>query len=137
MGAQKDINRIRELIIGEDIKRFEQKFDNLELQLKKVEEKQNILLQKMKKKSKKNKRSVKHQEQKLDMHIEDIHKEITLVTKKSSEDMKRFKTELIMHLESKLNNLEKINISKKQLAKIFATLTLDLEEKIDTKKHAK
>jgi len=71
------------------------------------------------------------------MHIEDIHKEITLVTKKSSEDMKRFKTELIMHLESKLNNLEKINISKKQLAKIFATLTLDLEEKIDTKKHAK
>jgi len=53
MGAQKDINRIRELIIGEDIKRFEQKFDNLELQLKKVEEKQNILLQKMKKNRKK------------------------------------------------------------------------------------
>ena len=137
MGAQKDINRIRELIIGEDIKRFEQKFDTLELQLKKVEEKQNILLQKMKQKSKKNQKRLKLQEDNLDMHIKDIHKEITSVTKKSSEEMKRFKTELIMHLESKLNNLEKINISKKQLAKIFATLSFDLEEKIDTKKHAK
>ena len=151
MGAQKDIDRIRELIIGEDIKRFEKKFETIETQLNRIEEKQNLLVKKVKKRLKKHQnklinleetnirlaKGLQHQERKIGVYMEDISNEIESVTQKSSKELKTFKTELIMHIESKLNSMGKTNISKKQLAKMFATLSLELEDKSETKKHAK
>ena len=126
MGAQKDINRIRELIIGEDIKKIEKRFDAIELQLKQIEQKQNSLAQKIKK-----------QQKNMIEDIVKINTQMQSSIQKSSEQLKAFKSELIMHLESKLNSINKISITKKQLANIFATLSLELEDKIDIKKHAK
>jgi isopropylmalate/homocitrate/citramalate synthase len=151
MGAQKDIDRIRELIIGEDIKRFEAGFDAMELRLNKIEERQNLLVKKVKKRLKKhhNKlvnteeistrtaKGLKHQGRKIDVYMKDISKEIESVTQSSAKELKTFKTELVMHIESKLNSMGKTNISKKQLAKMFATLSLELEDNSETKKHAK
>jgi len=126
MGAQKDINRIRELIIGSDFKKFEKRFDAIEIQLKQIEDKQNTLAQKIKK-----------QRKDLTKDVDEINTQIQSSTQKSSEQLKTFKSELIMHLESKLNTINKVSISKKQLASMFATLSLELEDEVDTKKHAK
>ena len=126
MGAQKDINRIRELIIGEDLKKFEKRFDSIEIQLKQIEDKQNTLAQKIKK-----------QRKHMTKDIDKVNTQIQSSTQKSSEQLKTFKSELIMHLESKLNSMSKVSISKKQLANMFATLSLELEDKVDTKQDAK
>jgi len=126
MGAQKDIDRIRELIIGSDIRKFEKKFDAIEIELKQIKEKQNILVQKIKK-----------QRKNMTIDVEDINTQIQSSAQKSSEHLKAFKSELIMHLESKINTMSKISISKKQLANMFVALSLELEDKVDTNKHAK
>jgi len=154
MGKEKDIDRIRELIIGKDVKRFEEKFDVIERELNKIAEKQNILFKKIKKQRKKHRVLIEniddknivltkklHQHgRKIDIYIEDLNTEIQSVTQKSSEELKMFRTELMMHIKSKFNSLDKMNISKKQLAKMFETLSMELkneDKKIDTKKHAK
>lgn len=129
MSAEKDINRIRELIIGEDIKRFEKKFDVIETQLNDINSKQKLLLKKIKKQRKK--MNVNN------LEVKNLDNTIQSSIHKSSEQLKKFKTEFIMHIESKLNHIDEVNISKKQLAKIFETLSFELEDKLDTKKYAK
>ena len=129
MSAEKDINRIRELIIGEDIKRFEKKFDVIETQLNDINSKQKLLLKKIKKQRKK--MNVNN------LEVKNLDNTIQSSIHKSSEQLKKFKTEFIMHIESKLNHIDQVNISKKQLAKMFETLSFELEDKLDTKKYAK
>ena len=154
MGAQKDIDRIRELIIGDEVKRFEKKFDTLERELNKIAQKQNILFKKIKRQRKRHQvlidniddknialiKKLHHHGRKMDVHIEDINTKLQSVTQKSSDEFKMFRTELMMHIKSKFNSMDKMNISKKQLAKMFEALSLELkneDNKIDTKKHAK
>lgn len=153
MSAKKDINRIRELILGTVIEDFEEKFGILSTKLdnlkeeqktfqKKVLKKQNALLDDIElymQKQKDFSKSLQHQGQAIELYREDVELKLQKTVEKSHDELKTLKTELKMHIESKLNSIHKVKVSHKDLSEMFLALSEELSDvdKDETKHHAK
>ena len=153
MSAKKDINRIRELILGTVIEDIEEKFEILSTKLdnlkeeqktfqKKVLKKQNALLDDIELHMQKQKdfsKSLQHQGQAIELYREDVELKLQKTVEKSHDELKTLKTELKMHIESKLNSIHKVKVSHKDLSEMFLALSEELSDvdKDETKHHAK
>jgi len=151
MGAKKDMNRVKELIFGNDIARFEEKFDILQKQLNEIQDNQKVFKQNVKEYLRGfNKelaglkdeqihlaRGLQQQGHKMDIYMEDMAADLQDVTKKSTEQLKTLKTELKMHIEAKLNSLDKVKISHTELSDMFASLSNELKDVDDKQRHTR
>ena len=151
MGAKKDMNRVKELIFGNDIARFEEKFDILQEQLNEIQDTQKVFKQNVKEYFKGfNKelaglkdeqihlaRGLQQQGHKMDIYMEDMAADLQDVTKKSTEQLKTLKTELKMHIEAKLNSLDKVKISHAELSDMFSSLSNELKDVDDKQRHTR
>ncbi len=151
MGAKKDMNRVKELIFGSDIARFEEKFDILQEQLNEIKDNQKVFKKNVKEYLKSfNKelaglkdeqihlaRGLQQQGHKMDIYMEDMTADLQDATKKSAEQLKTLKAELKMHIEAKLNSLDKAKISHTELSDMFASLSNDLKDIDDKQRHSR
>jgi len=151
MGAKKDMNRVKELIFGNDIARFEEKFDTLQDQLNELQQNQEVFKQNVKEHFKSfNKeidglkekqthfaKGLQQQGHKMDIYMEDMASELQNAAQKSEEQLKALKSELKMHIEVKLNGLDKVKISHTQLSEMFATLSNELKDVDDKQRHTR
>jgi hypothetical protein len=150
MGAKKDINRVRELIFGKDIERFEKKFKALEEVLDSIEIQQKIFekdirkqlnhmtdtLETLSDKQSQYTKDIQHQNTKTSLAFKEIDKQIQAESQRSLEQLKTLKTELKMYMKAKLNNMDNAKISHMQLSEMFATLANELKDVDDTQRHA-
>jgi len=151
MGAKKDMNRVKELIFGNDITRFEEKFDALENQLDDIKHKQklfkqdvkeyfkniNTILESLKGEQTHLARGLQQQGHKMDIYMEDMASDLQDLTQKNTEQLKTLKTELKMHIEAKLNSLDKVKISHTELSDMFASLSNELKDVDDKQRHTR
>ena len=151
MSAKKDMNRVKELLFGNDISQFEEKFDILQEQLNKLQNNQVILQKSVKKKFKSfNKKlngikdhqihftkDLKKQGRVLDNYMDDMTEELQHAAQQTEDQLKSLKIELKMYIEAKLNGLNKAKISHSQLSEMFASLSDELKDADDKQRHTK
>ena len=149
----KDIKMIKELIFGDDIQKFEKRFNKINTRLEDIEKRNeeqfkllHHTLDKIDEHQKKLKKMVEsrsnelhagmlHQQNRLKTHIEETKNHIEKVKKSTSGDLNILKSEMMMMLESKLNSMDKVKISHEQMADIFSSLAQEFTPAPKEKKH--
>ena len=127
MGGKKDINRVRELIFGKDIERFEKRFDALEAQQSSFEKDVSKQLKQLSKMFEhfieEHSKELHYQNNKTAIALKELDAHIDAEAKRSSEHLKTLKTELKMYIKAKINNLDTKKISHSELSELFASVS--------------
>ena len=138
MGGKKDINRVKELLFGKDIERFEKRFDALEAQQNSFEKNVSNELDKL---SKMLEQFIQSQTQEIDKQkkrvIEELDTYIEIESKRNAEHLKTLKTELKMYIKSKINNLDRKKISHTELSALFSSVSDELKRVDNIEKQVK
>ena len=131
MGGKKDINRVRELIFGKDIERFEKRFDAIEAQQSSFEKDVSNQLKQFSKMFEnfieEHSNELRYQNNKTAIAIKEIDAHIEAEAKRSSEHLKTLKTELKMYIKAKINNLDTKKISHSELSELFSSVSNELK----------
>jgi F0F1-type ATP synthase membrane subunit b/b' len=153
VGKGKDIKLVKELIFGDDIQKFEKRFNKINNKLESIEnihkeqfkvlnhtlreidETQKKLRQMIDSRTSELHVSIIHHQNRLKTHIEETDTQIEKMKKSTSENLNILKSEMMMLIESKLNSMDKIKISHEQMADIFSSLAKELTPTQKEKKH--
>ncbi|MEA1880678.1 MAG: hypothetical protein U9N11_08550 [Campylobacterota bacterium] len=141
MSGKKDINRIRELIFGKDIERFDETFTAINSELDKIKSEQGIFEERMLKQFSKLEevmadmqetqsdiaQGLRYQGHKMDLYVEEIDMSLKKSLEQSSSELNQLKNELKMHIETKMTQMNRVTISHNQLSEIFSALSNELK----------
>ncbi|CAA6828413.1 MAG: Unknown protein [uncultured Sulfurovum sp.] len=151
MSGKKDINRIRELIFGKDIERFDEAFSTINGELEHMKSEQNMFEKRMLKQFTQMEtvmndlketqsdiaKGLRYQGHKMDLYVEEMDMSLKKSLEQSSNELKQLKNELKMHIEAKLTQMNRVKISHNELSEIFSSLSTELKVTDNTDTYAR
>lgn len=141
MRGKKDINRIKELIFGKDIERFDETFNIINSELEDIKSEQSMFEKRMLKQFSEMEtmmnelketqsdiaQGLRYQGHKMDLYVEEMDTSLKKSLAQSSNELKQLKNELKMHIETKLTQMNRVKISHHELSEIFSSLSKELK----------